>query len=62
MIAELKAVKAIAPEHVAQILGYLRATGIEDGVLINFGSFQFQIKKYAMTKNWPQENTKNTKI
>jgi GxxExxY protein len=47
MIVELKAARAIAPEHEAQILGYLRAARIEHGMLINFGSFKFQVRKYA---------------
>ncbi|MBJ6749706.1 GxxExxY protein [Geomonas anaerohicana] len=38
VLLELKAVKALAPEHVAQILNYLKATGIGIGLLINFGS------------------------
>ena len=38
VIVELKAVKAIAPEHQAQIINYLNATGIEVGLLINFGN------------------------
>lgn len=38
MIVELKAVKAIALEHQGQIINYLKATGIEVGLLINFGS------------------------
>ena len=37
-IVELKAAKAIAPEHQAQIINYLKATGIEVGLLINFGN------------------------
>lgn len=45
LILELKAVKTLANEHVAQILGYLRATGMEHGVLINFGAPKFQIRK-----------------
>lgn len=48
LIVELKACKAIAEEHVAQILGYLRAAGIEHGLLINFGGAKYQIKKYVM--------------
>ncbi len=36
VIVELKAVKAIAPEHQAQIINYLNATGIEVGLPINF--------------------------
>jgi len=49
LIVELKASKTIASEHTAQLLGYLRASGIEHSLLINFGSFKFQIKKYALS-------------
>lgn len=38
IIVEIKAVKEIAPEHKAQLLNYLKATGLELGLLINFGS------------------------
>jgi GxxExxY protein len=48
LILELKAVKALAPEHVAQILGYLKSARLKHGLLINFGSYQFEIKKYAI--------------
>jgi len=47
LIVELKTAGAIAPEHEAQILGYLKSSRIRDGLLINFGSYRFQIKKYA---------------
>lgn len=49
LIIELKASKTLASEHKAQLLGYLRASGIEHGLLINFGSYRFQIKKYALS-------------
>jgi len=49
LIVELKAARAIADEHVAQILGYLRAARIEHGLLVNFGAAKFHIKKYAMS-------------
>jgi GxxExxY protein len=48
MIVELKAAKTIADEHVAQILGYLRASKIEHGLLINYGAPKLQIKKYIL--------------
>ncbi len=48
LIVELKACRALAPEHTAQTLGYLKSARIEDGMLINFGSFRFQIQKYAL--------------
>jgi len=39
IIVELKAIKEIAPEHKAQLLSYLKATGLELGLLVNFGSY-----------------------
>jgi len=50
LIVELKAVKALADEHTAQLLGYLRASRIEHGLLMNFGSPKFEIKKYAFSQ------------
>ena len=38
VILEIKAVREIAPEHKAQILNYLKATGLRVGLLVNFGS------------------------
>ena len=38
IIVELKAAKAIAPEHKAQLMNYLKATGLRLGLLVNFGS------------------------
>lgn len=49
LIVEMKAAKAMADEHVAQLLGYLKSTRIEYGLLINFGSYRFQIKKYVLS-------------
>ena len=37
VILELKSVKEIHPAHEAQLVNYLKATGIEVGLLINFG-------------------------
>ena len=39
IIVELKAVKAIAPEHIAQVINYLKATGMKLGLLVNFGDY-----------------------
>jgi GxxExxY protein len=47
VIVELKAVKAIAPEHEAQIINYLNATGIEVGLLINFGSPKLEYRRFT---------------
>lgn len=50
LVIELKACRTLADEHIAQILGYLKSARIEDGLLINFGSYRFQIKKYIMSQ------------
>jgi GxxExxY protein len=34
---ELKAVRTIIPEHEAPVINYLKATGIEVALLLNFG-------------------------
>ena len=47
LLVELKAARTLAPEHEAQILGYLKASRLEHGLLINFGSYKFQIRKFA---------------
>jgi GxxExxY protein len=38
VIIELKAVRKLAKEHEVQLVNYLAATGIDNGLLINFGS------------------------
>jgi GxxExxY protein len=45
LIVELKAGKALVDEHTAQLFGYLRASRIEHGLLINFGAQRLQIQK-----------------
>ena len=52
VIVELKAVKAIAPEHQAQIINYLNATGIEVGLLINFGNPRLEYKRFTRSKDY----------
>ena len=54
LIIELKTAKALAPEHEAQILGYLKSARLEHGLLINFGSYKFEIRKFAWTDHQPE--------
>jgi len=45
VLVELKAVKALVPEHQAQVINYLKATGIEVGLLVNFGTPKIEFKR-----------------
>ena len=49
LICEIKSCGALIDAHTAQLLGYLRATRIQHGLLINFGAPKLQIKKYILT-------------
>ncbi len=50
VLVELKAVRAIVPEHQAQIINYLNATGIEVGLLINFGNPKLEVKRFTRSR------------
>ncbi|MFZ5493741.1 MAG: GxxExxY protein [Verrucomicrobiota bacterium] len=50
LIIELKACKTLADEHVAQLLGCLRASRMEHGLIINFRAPKLQIRKYALSE------------
>ena len=51
LLVELKACRAMATEHTAQILGYLRACRLEHRLLINFGAPRLEIKKYILSQS-----------
>ncbi|EAR23493.1 GxxExxY protein [Nitrococcus mobilis] len=48
VLLELKAVKQILPEHEAQILNYLKATGVRVGLLVNFSHPKAVIKRFVL--------------
>ncbi len=45
VLVELKAVKSLLPEHQAQVIHYLKATGLCVGLLINFGTAKIEYKR-----------------
>lgn len=49
VLIENKAVINLAPAHEAQLVNYLTATGIEIGLLFNFGSERLQFKRKHRT-------------
>jgi GxxExxY protein len=50
LVVELKACSALNNDHLAQLLGYLRASRIEHGLLINFGAPKLEVRKYALSE------------
>jgi GxxExxY protein len=49
LVVEIKAYRTLIDDNIAQLLGYLRSSKIEHGLLINFGSTKLQIKKYVLS-------------
>jgi GxxExxY protein len=49
LICEIKSCFSLVDAHTAQLLGYLRATRMQHGLLINFGGPKLEIKKYILT-------------
>ncbi len=51
IIVELKAVKDLCDEHRAQVQNYLKATGFQLGLLVNFGHFpKMEIERLVNTR------------
>ena len=56
VVVEIKAVKAIVPEHQAQVINYLKATGIGVGLLINFGNPRLEFKRLTRLKDIDEQD------
>lgn len=50
IIIELKALDKLTPREEAQLINYLKASGLEVGVLINFGAQSLEWKRLVLTK------------
>ena len=48
LVIELKACKTLSNEHIAQVIGYLRASNQRHALLINFGAPKLQIRKLIL--------------
>jgi GxxExxY protein len=54
LIIEIKALMRLAPEHDTKLLHYLTATGIDNGLLINFGpsvQIRRKFREYKLITN-----------
>jgi GxxExxY protein len=50
IVLELKAASDICDDHVSQCFAYLKATGSDAAILINFGQRRLQTKRLVMSK------------
>jgi GxxExxY protein len=53
IIVEIKAASAILPEHEAQIIHYVKATGKKMGLLLNFGEESLYHKRFPNLSSKP---------
>ena len=52
IIVELKAVDEFIDEHFSQVYNYLKASGLQLGLLINFGNKSLEYKRIPCSKKW----------
>ena len=57
LLVELKAVQELEEVFYAQCLNYLKATGLEVCLLINFGKPKVQIRRISAKKEWLKKQT-----
>ena len=48
LIVEIKALSTLTDSHKAQILNYLKATGLKLGLLINFGNPKVEVRRAVL--------------
>lgn len=58
LIVELKAIQMLTKAHEAQLVNYLTTTGIEIGLLLNFGAQSLEFHKKSRT--YRPANSKNS--
>ena len=52
IIIELKAVSDFTDEHFAQVYNYLKASGLQLGLLINFGKTSLKYERIPYSRKW----------
>lgn len=62
LVVELKACRDATNEHKAQLIHYLKGSGIEHGLLINFDSYKFFIQKFAKSDRTPKLPSSTKKL
>jgi len=57
LIVELKAVDTLAPAHSLQLINYLAAAQLDEGLLLNFGSKSLEFR--TKTRNVPSQASRD---
>ena len=60
IIVELKALRDLLPEHEAQLFNYLKATGLQLGLLVNFGLPSLEHKRIVCSRYFQKRNSPNS--
>lgn len=55
IVIELKCCTSLLPEHQAQVINYLKASGIPVGLLVNFGCQKLEYKRLHHPDKWKEK-------
>ncbi len=61
IIVELKSVSDFVDEHYAQVYNYLKAAGMQLGLMINFGKTSLEYKRIPASRKFTSRSTENDK-
>jgi GxxExxY protein len=50
VVVELRSIKTLTNVDEAQLLNYLKATGLKRGLLLNFGANRLEVKRMILTR------------
>jgi GxxExxY protein len=53
VVLEIKAVERLVPAHEAQLVNYLVTTGVEVGLLLNFGAASLEVRRKHLARQGP---------
>ncbi len=62
IVVELKALSQLSGKEESQIINYLKATGLEIGLLLNFGSRSLEYKRFIFERKESAKSVKSADI